>query len=128
MNKKEIKEMVQEAVQESLTVEVTYEQHIDPETGQPLSTVKLKKENEFLPIWWMRYLPRYEAAMRGMQETQDKQSNKILELTNEIKDLKQGMSIIGEIMLQTEQSLKHITFISDNIKRIPKEETIQIES
>lgn len=128
MTKEEIKKAVTEAIVEALTIDVTYEKHRDEKTGQPLATPELKKEKEYLPIWWMRYLPHYEASNRGIQETQDKQSNKILELTNDIKELKQGMSVIGEIMLQTEKSLKAISGEAVRLKEIGNKEPIKIES
>jgi len=124
MTKKEIKKAVSEAITEALTVEVTYEKKRDEKTGQPLATPELLKEKEYLPIWWMRYLPHYEASNRGIQETQDKQANTILELSNDIKELKKGMDAIGKILFQTESSIKCIAAISDKIKQ----ETPQIES
>ena len=128
MTKEEIKKVVTEAIVEALTIEVTYEKHRDEKTGQPLATPELKKEKEYLPIWWMRYLPHYEASNRGLQENQDKQANTILQLTNDIKDLKQGMSVIGEIMLQTEKSLKVITGEAVRLKEIDNKDIKEIES
>lgn len=124
MTKADIKKAVSEAIVDALTIEVKYEKRRDEKTGQPLATPEIITEKEYLPIWWVRYLPHYEASNRGIQETQDKQANKMIELSNQIKQLKEGMEAIGNVVFQAEESLKCISAISDQIKG----DTIQIES
>ena len=128
MTKEEIKQIVSEAIQEALTIEVTYEKRRDEKTGMPLATPELKKEKEYLPIWWIRYLPHYEASNRGIQETQDKQSNTILKLTEELKDLKQGMAAIANIMIQAEKSIKILSEKAVEVKQIKQEDILTIEN
>lgn len=109
-DREEIKKIVAEAISDALTVEVTYEKKRDEKTGIPLATPELKKEKEYLPIWWMRYLPHYEASNRGIQETQDKQANTILKLTEEINQLKEGVGATVNILLALEGSIKEIAY------------------
>lgn len=127
MNSKDktwLENTIRNVVQECLTVKVKYEKRRDDKTGKPLAVPELIEQDEYLPSWWIQYLPHYEAAMRGVQETQDKQANTILKLTSEIESLQQGMKAIGDIVFQAENSLKCISAISDKIKEVPKIESI----
>ena len=56
-------------------------------------------------------LPFYEGVMRGFQEDINKTNNKISEFEEKI-------NVIGNILLQTENSLKCLASLSDNIKKI----------
>ena len=130
MRKQTIKDIVGEAIREALTVEVTYEQRRDIETGKPMATPKLRVENEYLPLWWVRFLPHYEASNRGIQETQDKQSNSMNRLDRDITQLRDKVDAIGNIIINAENSLKCIATLSDHIKQLdlPDKEVILIES
>lgn len=111
---------IKQIVIESLTVEWTMEKTRDEKTGQPLAKPELKKENIFIPSAILQMLPYHEGALRGMQEDVNKNNNKINDLDEKIK-------FIGNILIQTENSLKCLASISDNIKKVDLDNPINIK-
>ena len=79
-DKEWIEKTIIKNVSDLLTVEIKYEKKEDEKTGQPLAVPELIVEKEYMPIWWAKYLPRWLAAIRGMQETLDKHDAQILKL------------------------------------------------
>lgn len=103
--------IIEEAVRKALTVEMVYEKVRDEKTGQPLAVKKTVTEDSFIPSVIVQMLPFYEGVMRGFQEDINKTNNKIAEFDEKI-------NVIGNILLQTENSLKCLASLSDNIKKI----------
>jgi len=103
--------IIEEAVRKALTVEMVYEKVRDEKTGQPLAVKKTVTEDSFIPSVIVQMLPFYEGVMRGFQEDINKTNNKISEFDEKI-------NVIGNILLQTENSLKCLASLSDNIKKI----------
>jgi hypothetical protein len=117
---KRIEEIVQKTVIELLTSEMTWEKIRDDKTGQPLAVAEKKTETVFLPAVLTQVLSFYEGAMRGYQEDLNKNNNKI-------NDMSEKISTIGNILIQTENSLKALASISDKIKLIDSDVTQVIE-
>lgn len=103
--------LIQEAVVKALTVEMTLEKVRDDKTGQPLATKELIKEEVFLPSFLAQILSQNEGATRGLQEQICMQSNKINNLDEKVKT-------VGNIMIQTENSLRCLATITDDIKQL----------
>jgi len=122
----QIRLIFSEEIIKALTIKTKYEKNKDEKTGLKLAVPEIIERDEYLPAWWIQYLPHYEASNRGIQRTQDKQATQLKLLKNEIIDLKDGMKLIGNIMLQTEQSLKCIAAISDKANQIKQEDIIKI--
>lgn len=113
--------LIQEAVVKALTVEMTLEKVKDDKTGTPLATKEIIKEEVFLPSFLSQILSQNEGATRGLQEQICMQSNKINKLDNELK-------AVGNIIISTENSLKCLATLTDDIKQITNTEIIQGET
>lgn len=120
-DKKWIKNTIKDAVTEALTVEWELEKVRDEKTGQPLARTEKIKEKVFIPSVFIQLLSFYEGAVRGMQEDVNKHTSKIDDMDEKIK-------ILGQIMFETENSLKCLAAISDRIKQLNFPEVKQIES
>lgn len=118
--KKFIKDSIKEAVIEALTVEMTIEKVRDEKTGQPLAVKQVKTEKTFLPSFLAQILPYYEGALRGMQKDVEKNNNKIIGVDEKIQ-------AVGDILIQTENSLKALAALSDHIKQLGFNEPKQID-
>lgn len=106
VNEEKLKNLIKEAVNEALTVEVTMEKVRDEKTGLPLKHKEIKTEQVFLPSFFCQLLPFYEASNRGMQETVDK---KIAVSGQAMKQIES----IGNILLGHEENLiKFAQFIA----------------
>ena len=125
MNEKKLKKMIQEAVEEALTVEITLEKRRDEKTGLPLKHPEIKTEQVFLPSFFCQLLPFYEASNRGMQETVDK---KIAVSGEAMKQIE----AIGNILLGHEENLikfaKFITYVQEKGMLMEPEELQMIEA
>ena len=97
---------IERKIQEALTVEVQYER-FDKEKGMK----ELKVEKEYLPVWWVEYLPGFLGATRGLQEDINKNNNKISKMDTKV-------SSIGNIFIQLEDSLRCIAALSDHVKQL----------
>lgn len=111
---------IKKIVVEALTVEMEFEKVRDDKSGQPLAKPEMKKEEVFLPSAILQMLPYHEGALRGMQIDVNKNNNKINDLDNKI-------GIIGDILNQTENSLKCLAKMSDAVKQIGLNEESIIE-
>jgi hypothetical protein len=110
-NEKKLTKLIEQAVTNALTVEMTMEKVRDEKTGQPLAKKELIKEKVFLPSFLVQVLSQNEGAFRGLQEQTCKQSGKV-------DDLKTKVDAIGNVLLQTENSLKELAGLSDNVKQV----------
>jgi len=115
-----LEEIYTEVIYEALTPEVKYEKNKDEKTGQPLATPELITQKEFIPAWWVRYLPHYEAAMRGVQSQVSIHSNEINEVTKKI-------DAVGHVLLNTQQSILQIASIANKLKQLEFNEAKKIE-
>lgn len=120
VNEKKLYKLIKQAVTEALTVEVTMEKVKDDKTGLPLAVKETTTKDVFLPSMLVELFPFYESAIRGMQEDLNKNNNKINNLEDKIKS-------VGNIMIQTENSLKCIAAMSDHIKQINIDNIKQIK-
>lgn len=68
MTREELKQIINEAVRDALTVEMTIERVRDDRTGQPLAVTERKTEKVFLPSLIVQMLPYQEGALRGFQQ------------------------------------------------------------
>lgn len=114
-DKKFIKETIQQELKEALTCEVEYEQ-VDKEKGWK----KVKTEKVFLPEWWIKYLPDFMGAMRGLQVDIGKARNKMIGTAENVR-------LLIDIISQSEQFLDY-KFVPGTVKKIVKEEVAQIEN
>lgn len=119
-DKQWLKEIIKETVKEALTVEWTVEKVRDEKTGMPLTVPERKTEEVFIPSVFVQLLPFYEQSIRGMHEDITKNNNKINEMQDKI-------NVVGNIMIQTESSLKCIAAMSDHIKQLDFDDTKLIE-
>ena len=113
-----IRDTIKEVVVEALTVEWTIEKVRDDKTGQPLAVPEKITEEVFIPSVFLQLLPFYEASNRGLQEDINKTNNKI-------NDMEEKISAVGNIMLQTENSLKCLAALSDRIRIEDKVDLIE---
>jgi hypothetical protein len=105
-------EMMETKVRQALTVKVRFEKRRNIESGQPLAVPEIEVKDVYLPDHWVEFLPFYEAAIRGVQETSDHTKN------NSVKSLKAVEAVAG-IMLGFEGNLKSIgSFAGEINKRI----------
>lgn len=102
-----LKTIVKEEVQKQLMVEVTFEK-VKTEEGIPKGTGELKKENVHITDWWIRYLPQYEAAYRGVQEQIIDLRDRTNALDSFIKRYGRRIEAFKNIMLSLENSIKSI--------------------
>lgn len=120
INKKELAKLIEKAVTKALSAEITIEKKRDDKTGQPLATPEIIKETVFLPAYICQILPYHEGALRGVQEQTCHHSNKV-------NDLDKKMELIGNVIVDAENSLKSIAHLSDNIKSLEVNEIKVIE-
>jgi len=111
VNEKKLSKLIEKAVTKALTVEMTLEKVRDEKTGQPLEKKELVKENVFLPSFLAQIISQNEGAFRGLQEQVCKESDKI-------NDFDSKLTAIGNVILQTENSLKSLAGLSDSIKSL----------
>jgi hypothetical protein len=98
-----IKGIIQDSIREALTFKITYEQHRDLNTGQPLASPKIVEREMFLPVWIIEHLPYTEGALRGLQETVDKQANEIRRLNEKIGYLNKTLSLVYDNKTQVKE-------------------------
>jgi hypothetical protein len=109
MNERKLKALISEAVEEALTVEITWEKRHDENTGVPLAAPELRKEKIFLPAFLTQHLKFQEGAFRGLQEDVSKKNNEISELTKKV-------NAIGNVLIGMESSAKRLAGFSDAIR------------
>jgi len=119
-DKEWIENTVKKIVYDVLTVEIKYEKNRDEKTGQPLATPEIIIEKEFLPVWWIRYLPHYEAAMRGVQ-------GQVSQHHTAIDDFSKKLDVIGQLLLHTEQSMKQIASFADKLNELEYNEVKKLD-
>lgn len=99
MLSKKDKEWITGAIREALTVEIRMERKRNLETGQPLAVPVVEEKKVFLPEFWVTYLPFYEAALRGVQETMDTVKN------GQIRN-QDALAAVGNIMIEYEKAIR----------------------
>ncbi len=119
-DKQWIKTTIAEVVVDALTVEWTIEKVRDEKTGQPLAVPEKITEKVFIPSAFLQILPYHEGALRGMQADVSKNNNKINDMDNKL-------SSVGNILIQTEKSLKCIAALSDHVKSLGFEPTEEVQ-
>lgn len=107
-DKQAIRTMIQEELKDALCRKVTIErgprQQGDPE--------KVIKEEEWNVLDFMAtYLPRIEAALRGMQEDVDKAKNGVAAQREQI-------TAISSVLLTMEVSAKRLAAFSDQVRQL----------
>jgi tryptophanyl-tRNA synthetase len=117
-DKKWLEEMIEKKIKKALTVKVKMERRRDINTGQPLSTPIMEILDIYLPDFWVEYLPYYEGAMRGVQETTDHVKNKI-------NSHSATLEIMGKIMIDTEKAIMAIARLAQKIERVNWEKNEQ---
>ena len=122
--REEVKQMIKEAVEEALTVEIQWEKMRDEKTGLPLKHPERRNEKVFLPALITQILPYHEGALRGMQETVDKEVKNSLAFAEKVE------AITG-IMISHEENLmkfaKFINYVENHGMMIEGPETVEGE-
>lgn len=102
-DREEIRQLIREELKEALVRTVTVE-YGPRKQGDPEKVIKEETWNVL--DWFVTYLPRIEAALRGMQADIDKTKNRVLEQQEMIK-------VVGNTLLAMESSAKKIAMLSD---------------
>jgi len=104
-DKEEIRRMIQEELKAALFRKITIERG-PRKQGDPEKVIKEEDWNvlDFLAA----YLPRIEAAMRGMQEDLDHTKNKVDQYNEKLE-------IVGRTLLGIEKAAKKVALLSDMI-------------
>ncbi len=97
-------QIVKEKIREALTVKVRFERRRDV-SGQPLAVPEIEVRDVYLPNHWIEFLPYYEAAIRGNQETVDHVKNAVI-------GQKEAVEAVARLLLQSESALKAIASIA----------------
>jgi len=105
-----IEEIVRVEIRKALTIRVKMEKNRDDKTGQPLAVPFTEEKDVYIPEFWITYLPYYEGAIRGMQETVDTVKN------NTVKNVEAVRAMTG-IMLGLEGA---VTKIAEKALLIPE--------
>ena len=116
-DKKWIKDTFSELITKALTVEVMMERRRDPETGVPLKTPQVSNKKVYLPDHWVEFLPFYEQAIVGMQETGDHAKNRAIEARDATTALAEKMDAIGDLYVALERPLKMLASFSDVLNK-----------
>jgi len=111
-----LREMIQEelkaALYRTITIEKGPEKQGDPE--------KVIKEEEWNVLdFFCVYLPKIEAALRGMQEDLDHTKNNLAANNAALK-------VVGETLIAMEASAKKLAQLSDYVQKTQKELGIDI--
>lgn len=117
-NKNWIRSTIQQELKEALTCEVEYER-FNKERGLK----ELKNEKVFLPEWWVRYLPEFLGAMRGLQSDTNKANNRMM-------NTQEGLQAMSNILIGIEKGVTKFIKLGNQLsKRIDNiEEVKTIES
>lgn len=102
-DKQWLREEIQSAVIQALTVEMTWEKVKDEETGLPLAAKEVRTETVFLPAFFCQHLKFHEGAFRGSQETLDKAKNNLNKLGKQVGVMGQSFSTLQEPMVILER-------------------------
>jgi hypothetical protein len=98
-----IRRVVSQEVEKQLTCEVVFEK-VKTEDGIPTGTSEIKKEDMHITLWWIRYLPQYEGAMRGLQKQIIDVRNKL----NKINSFAEQLKSMANILISLESAIKGI--------------------
>lgn len=110
-DKEWLRAMVREEIKTALEVEVTLEKHRNDETGMPLPVPKIMTIKESIVSFWARYLPYYEGAMRGLQETTDKMNNRTIKQESAIE-------LMAQTMISSEDAFKKLQCMGDGLRKM----------
>ncbi|MBW2024364.1 MAG: hypothetical protein JRH08_00745 [Deltaproteobacteria bacterium] len=104
-DKEEIRQMIQEELKAALFRKITIERG-PRKQGDPEKVIKEEEWNvlDFLAA----YLPRIEAAMRGMQEDLDHTKNKV-------ETYNRKLEAVAQTLLGMEKAAKKVALLSDMI-------------
>lgn len=112
----EIRSIIQEELKAALFRTITIERG-PRQQGDPEKVIKEEQWNllDFLAA----YLPKIEAALRGMQEDTDKTKNRVVQSAERVE-------AIGSILIGMESAAKALAALSDRVKeRYPEIEAGQ---
>jgi uncharacterized coiled-coil protein SlyX len=109
MKDEKLKTIIQEAVINALTVEITLEKRRDEKTGVPLAVPKIQKEKVFLPSFLVQQISFQEGAFRGLQEDVNKKNNAIDKLADKL-------DVVGKTLLGMESSAKRLAGFTDALR------------
>lgn len=112
-----IKTEVNKAVWEALTVEIHLEKARDPETGQPLAHKEIVKEDIFLPSFIAQHLKFHEGAFRGLQETADRQKNRMNKAFGASMAVRKQVEMMGKLFANFEKPLMLISRFAAELER-----------
>jgi hypothetical protein len=102
LNQKDI-DIIKDIIKEALTIEVRMEKF-----DQLNGIWEHKTEKVYIPTFWVEYLPKITAALRGMQEDVDHTKNRVAE------NVQRSDAIIG-ILLQSENAIKKLVMAANTI-------------
>lgn len=104
-----LKEEIQKAVKEALTVDFCIQEVKYDEKKKEHIVVGSKVEKKYIPSYFCELLSHSEGALRGIQEQVCIESNNVNKLIDKVE-------IVGNILLNAENSFKTIAHLSDYIK------------
>ncbi len=113
--KNELKDMVREVVREEVTALVTRDLRIaygKKQQGDPDGEI-IKEETWNIMDFFVVYLPRIEAALRGMQETTDHVKN-----NQAINNDRVG--VMGATLLSMQEAAAVIASLTDKVRNLPE--------
>lgn len=116
MNEKKLKVLIQEAVIEALTAEITWEKKTDEKTGLPLAAPEYKVEKVFLPAFWIQHLKLHEGAARGLHEDVSKKNNLIDGMSAKMGQVEAKLEVVGNVLLGLEGAAKTLAALADRVK------------
>ena len=108
-----IKETIQKSIAEALTVRVKMEKRRDLKTGQPLAIPEMVEEDVFLPVFWVQYLPYFEGAIRGVQETADKAKNNSAKCAEAVENMASIMISYENVMKALPVAVGRLVSLAD---------------
>lgn len=87
--------------------------------GDPEKTIEIEEVD--LVSWMIIYIPRIEAALRGLQEDIDRTVNTVEIQTKQV-------NAIGSLLMGLENSMQSIASLSDDIKKITANPIMELEN
>lgn len=110
-DKEWLAQMMDEKIRKALTVKVRFERRRDIKTGQPLAVPEVEVTDVYLPDHWVEFLPYYEGAIRGVQETTD-------HVKNSVGPQMELISNMAKVLIDAKKALDVIVGIASDDKVI----------
>jgi len=109
-DKEWLESIIEEKIRAALTVKVRFEKRRDIKTGVSLAIPEIEIKDVYLPAHWVEFLPFYEGAIRGVQETTDHVKNSLAKDNG-------AMKAMAEILLGLEPGIKQIAGLSNLMQK-----------